>query len=586
MNYLVFLLCLGVNTIFGAAPAASSSLTSRPLQEDQTTHIVRALVNNPNVTIECNADAIKFTGPEADVRTALARIADFNHLRSTCLPVDSRTAMTQSCPEFRSWTECVAAIGIRTEEFGLFNPAGAIDDTTSGSFKLPMNSDFNTTVCEAYLNALKAKSMFFNWAFNNLKNAFVTTEEDGSGTFKVIRYGVLREFLNINIEQLMQEAIDDSRLANTSENSDAAGTEEDDDSDGDMFAYFREMFSGTNLSGQHSSLSGNTVTAAHSTTIEARITKGGFLKRLIAATSGAVSLRQTGRVGEFEVCTTSLGQGSNPNSVVDIMLDVSGSMHGIPIDTVNAQMPILLDTLRRTIPTGGTMTVNVFGVNDHIRDLIRYTFGHGETNQITWINVTASGGTDLTHILKRIILQQGEYNRIVIAYTDCAHNTGGSVSNFKQTITNAKRQGRFASTTFCRVTTGKEKDTLFTELSEELAGTCFDASNMRQFFTNIENSAAEITRAKRPLVLALGGTVVSVFQRDDNPGVYGSGNTVLNGQSVTYNGQTQTVHTAASEQHHHVDPAAMDEDDAEIIALRRRLAEKEAARELKRRANG
>ena len=576
MNHLVFLLCLGVNTVFGTAPAASSSFTSRPLQEDQTAHIVRTLVNNTNVTIECNADAIKFKGPETDVRTALARIADFNHLRRTCLPVDSRTAMTQSCPIFRSWTECVAAIGIRTEEFGLFNPAGAIDDTTSGAFKLPMNSDFNTAVSEAYLNALKTKSMFFKWAFDNLKDAFVTNEEDGSGTFKVIRYGVLREFLNINIEQLMQEAVEASRVVNASDNSDTGTeTEEDDDSDDDIFAHFREMFSGTNLSGQHTVVSGNsgTVNASHSTTIEASITKSGFLKRLIAATSGPVSLRQTSRVGEFEVCTTSLGQGSNPNSFVDIMLDVSGSINGIPIDTVNAQMPTLLERLRSTITTGGTMTVNVFGVNDQIRELIRYTFGYGETNQITWINVTASGGTDLTHIGRRTILQPGEANKAVIAFTDGAHNTGGSLSDLKRDIATAKSKGRFASTTFCRVTTGKEEDTLFPQLGAELAGTFFDAKNMGQFFEAVNTSAADITRAQRPLVLALGGAVVSVFQRDDTPGIYGSGNTLLNGQSVTYSGQTQTVHTAAAAQHRHVDPANIDDDEA---AKLRRIAELQA----------
>jgi hypothetical protein len=250
---------------------------------------------------------------------------------------------------------------------------------------------------------------------------------------------------------------------------------------------------------------------------------------------------------------------------------------------VNKQMPILLENLRRTIPIGGTMKVNVYAVNDQERHIDTYDFRHGDTATITWTALKASGGTDLTHIGERTILGDSEPQRVVLAFTDGAHNSVRSLTDLKRKIAEAKRKGRFASTTFCRVTSS-EKDTLFPELSAELAGNYFDARNMSQFFAQVNASTAAMTRAQMPLVVALAGATVALWQRDDTPGVYASGRTVNSGNTVTFGGNTQTVSPVPVQQRQHVDPAAAVDDDedakiaAQIAELEQRRKELAAAK--------
>jgi uncharacterized protein YegL len=73
-----------------------------------------------------------------------------------------------------------------------------------------------------------------------------------------------------------------------------------------------------------------------------------------------------GNPGVYTPSTISLKEGSQAlvPGCMDIVADNSGSMRGVSIDAVNAQLPDLLQALTNALPAGAELKVNIHTVND------------------------------------------------------------------------------------------------------------------------------------------------------------------------------------------------------------------------------
>ena len=65
----------------------------------------------------------------------------------------------------------------------------AAQDTTS-ELRIPIDTGFNRGIAKLYVDLLKEKSAFFNWAYTNIKE-FVREDDNQL----IISYGLLNDFL-------------------------------------------------------------------------------------------------------------------------------------------------------------------------------------------------------------------------------------------------------------------------------------------------------------------------------------------------------------------------------------------------------
>jgi hypothetical protein len=506
-------------------------------------------------------DNLVLEGSRAQLERARGVLSNLGQLRQHFLPVSSRSiSVTGVREKITSWDACFRALGVNAEEVRLVNISGATD--TGKELLIPTDTVTSGKIADIYIEVLRRHSAFFNWVCVNLKEC-VSKSETAGGTHLVIRYGLLNQFLFM--EEM--EIIDPDAPAS-----------------GDDIA---SATIGTTVAATVADTGGLADTATDSrvpANLRLVVSAPSILKRLIAAGSGDVNLQPTAVRGEYTFSTISLGRelASGPSrSIVDVAIDVSGSMSGEKIDAINQRMPGLLTQFRDALRPGTELMVRVHSFAAEIRDEGNFLLAPGKP--ITpWKNLVIRGGTDLTLVAKLIPSKPGDGPRVVVGFTDGEHLSSSSLQESMAALSICQGEGNFARPRLCRVgpKTGSS-DQFFGSVVKVFAGAYDEHQNINSFCERISADARALLQVRAPVVLD-GGRVI-LWQRDDEPGLFQAPDVVQNGSSITHHGITSTVDVGASV----VSAAALvDPRLARLAALRAAQEELEAELEAERRSGG
>ncbi len=271
-----------------------------------------------------------------------------------------------------------------------------------------------------------------------------------------------------------------------------------------------------------------------------------FLKYLIAAVSGPVVLREL-EDGSYAVNTLSLGDGSGRSfeSVLEIVVDQSVSMNGMPINFVNQQLPVLLQRIKDALPKGKKIKVRITGFHENRLNHGAYMI-QPDQNLPMLASLSANGrSTDLTCIEPSLYLEGDDQRKTVVAFTDGVHNLGQEKLNQSFCCIESKvRTGKFAQPMLVAV--GTNLGDYFNQISEITGGKCYTQQDMPAFFELLGQNIQDLVRSKAPLVFELQGQKMQMqlhteWVYSDVAGIFESQQKVRPGDSVKYEGQKYSV---------------------------------------------
>ncbi|MDP4725416.1 MAG: hypothetical protein NWS47_03905 [Alphaproteobacteria bacterium] len=440
---------------------------------------------------DIKGDDLYVKGTQEQLDRVVDALIDFNRLRDYFLPPSTNVINVRaSSVKLESWGACFDALCIDSQEVRLTN-MDAAQDTTS-ELRIPIDTGFNRGIARLYVDLLKEKSSFFNWAYTNIKE-FVREDDNQL----IISYGLLNDFLYSAIGNGVTKF--------------EAGEEGVDE---------RECY-------------------------ELTIPVQSILKRLIAASSGVVTLRENGN-GTYKAYTTSLGNELSYGKVsrisAEFLLDKSGSMGGESINKLNQEMPKLLTMIRDLLPENTICDVIISPFTDKISksEIRKFSLEKGKSIP-SWGALVADGGTDLTHIGNAMALKAEEDEKIVVAYTDGNHESQASLPSSLDMITKLQKSGHFARPYFRKIGATAQSDFYLNETAIKLAGSFDNNSTMNAFFDQISIHVKDLLRAKMRIVFTIDGAEISFHQPNHQLGLYEINPAVSEGDSFIHSGITTMV---------------------------------------------
>ena len=480
MKKFLFALCF-VQAIYAMGFVAQAA----PRPEDS--HLVRALhAFGAGVSIEETDGKIFLEGTPEAVQGMLDSLNDLGELRKRFLPFDTRATVVNTVPALDSWDSFFKSLGINPEEVSSINIDSALDQNSSLTF----SGKRNIKVANIYVDFLKEESSFFAWAASTMETGLVEATSDSL----TIHYGRLSAFL---ASLPAQDIVEDEAKAEEGEE----GEERSDASS------IRRV----------------------------EIPVPSMLRKIIAACSDTVVLQPVeGSPGTYTPSTISLAEGNQAlvPGCVDIVADNSGSMSGASIETVNDQLPSLLQALANSLPSGAELKANIHTVNDILSLHQQLTLTNG--SPIPCVNkIVTTGGTEL-HLLKDLFMQLGH---AVVIYTDGGDTNKSATTATLPEIQRARDRGDIAQVTLIGVAGAAPE--YFTKVAATTGGKSYTA-DMSTFIQDLCQKASSLTQARSPLTLVIQGTQVTLWQQDAL-GLHAAAQTVRAGDIVNFGGIRRTV---------------------------------------------
>lgn len=475
-RFIALLLCMNI-------VCSAASLEQAPVAPDECV-LARSLSQWLEIKVVVEGQNLRFIGQKAKLAGAIAKLRDFDQVRKEFLSINPNASEIRSVAKpLESWEECFTVLGINPASVRLFNIQGT-KDNAGKQLMIPAGDDFNGSVADLYVKALIKNSIFFKWVADNFKEQFIEKVDSDEGALLAIHYGLLNQFLCLGNIEISEEK---------------EGKDDGDD--------------------------GDDVQVKSSDCV---IPKQALLKNLVAAGSGSINLERTG-ANEYGIRFVSLGEGTGSSyPTVEFVLDTSYSMRP-EIEAINRTIPQLLEKLSYAFPR---TRVRIFSFNDAKNLEAEFDLLQGQ--QVPAFRPLAvSGGTNLGHIASSIPLRDGESSKAVVAFTDGDHASQEKLDNAIEALKLAQQRGRFALPRLFRVGAGSAgSGKFFGDMSSIFAGSSALSGSIDDFCATLLSDIADISRPKTSLSLQRAGTVRVNWVPIDRPGLFRTGVTVREGDSI------------------------------------------------------
>lgn len=472
--------------------------------------------------VQVSGSEVVFTGTEKQIDGIIGKLNDFSSLREKVIPPSPAAAKTQAHPnpQFAQWTQVQESLGVSPDD--LKNMAvSECSDCSDCAESLDIDPDkiknipfcsldgansiiaisykglesgrksFNQKVADSYLETLKQESLFFDFLTHKNKDVITKTDE-----YIFVNYGIFNDYFGLMNPQKTSQA------------------------------------------------------GIYSTTIPLQA----VLKRLMAAISGEVSLEQTSVPGEFYVRTTTLGDRRTLDEkqftppIIDIVIDRSGSMSGNPIDTINKNLPVLLQNFQNELGKDEFLKINVYALDDTFSLSQSFFLGKDLKNP-KWKDIEIGGGTDLMPIGDLLPIKKGENShRIVVAFTDGEHAIYDKPldANYYSSLKDLQNSGSFVQPFLCKV--GPGSDAFFQRMAQIFSGAYSKENTINDCIERVTQAIPSLLVSKEPLVLTINGNNQVIWLANDQPGMQTSTLTVHEQDTITLGKFKATVHVETKEE--------------------------------------
>lgn len=436
-------------------------------------------------------DNLVITGTQEELNDVLNRLNDFDKLRKEIIPISSERAKTKGYQsnKFKSWKDCLDCLGVGQEKFSNFAIGNQVDENTS--LRIDYNSDFNRSIADLYVQELKKLSPFFALASTRNPHLITKTQEH-----LIINYDFFNGF----------------------------------------FCSENPLYTQTLTQDQY----------------ELKLPITNILKKIIAASSGDLSLVKGSAQDQYHIRAIMLGESDNAlslsrNLAIEIIIDNSGSMEGNKIQAINKEMPRFLGQISYWECKKRSISVKVLKFNTDISTHAEYNFTSPNQKMIQWREISTTGDTDLTKIHDRLAASTQSEHKVVVAFTDGMHNHGPDLNESLKSLEELRKTGNFAQPYLCSVGEGNKVDlTYFKRISEIFAGAFDHHQNIHQFCNKLADDIPNLLESNIPLVITIDGQDVTVRLQDSKPDIHITSQTVREGDALTYQGARAIVSTPAS----------------------------------------
>ena len=368
--------------------------------------------------------------------------------------------------------------------------ASSWNDCNGRFFKI--NSTESAAICmiEGFLKHLK-KDTLFNWFNHNIAD-FVKEESTEKHIFAKIEYGLVRGFFTFNPTTEMIISKSDGDAKEALESTITFSTED-------------------------------------------------FLKRLTLLNHGRVMLQPTDMNDEYKVCIIQTHDAPPEELDLVMLIDVSYSMGGEPIETVKRRLPEFLRKFCAQLKPTQKVNLKVVYFSDqeydHYEQQVTKKDEHSGFQEVS-SRATIEGSTNLTVFEKHIWGKNG----ILVGFTDGQHSRcevplGPAFESMEK-----EKKAKPFREPFVFPVGASADDYFFTRLSGIFAGCTQKADDMNGFFDVIKQKLPQMTQGSEAfqMIKVLNESCITV-RVPRAQGIYDTGHTACEGDSVRDTGTGHTV---------------------------------------------
>lgn len=443
-----------------------TSSTTQALAE-----IICPLSNRACLSVDAQLDQVICKGTKEEVEFCSKAVNDFEVIRQTLIPVSEEHEKTQVADSHSTFNfdELVTSLGLSRDEIEnaqliqCENGSKACDvfpNISAPFVALRYSGALNRHIADLVVNTLKEESEFFSYLTQTNTNA-ITIQSD----YLFIHYGIFKDFLG----------------------------------------YIEGKTRYNSACNQHS------VSFKLST----------LLKRLIASSSGNIALKYDPILEKFVLYTINLQDKSDTRQIesntaqLEIFLDKSGSMQGLPISSINRHMPNLLKKIQETLPSGQKVTVTIYELNHECHQKQQMLITE-DASLPAWEQIRSSGTTDLTQI-GPFLERKGTDYKIVILFTDGQNNVGNLTKHI-ESLKKLQASGQFARPFLCNIGGGDKK--YFQSINEIFSGSFLEVESMEDCINQMMKQLKDLLSPKKSLIFTIDEQNQVVVWSENTDGIH------------------------------------------------------------------